>query len=161
MRIVVCSYCFVFFFFKQKTAYEMRISDWSSDVCSSDLFDPHGQRPAVGLDIGEDRRHSSRESLAGKGGQRCLYWLTGFELARNGFRYGGVEPNGAKAINLRQRLARRHRHAGTHAERFDDTAGWSRHGDDIVRPSAAFNCGDGDRKSTRLNSSHQCAPRMP
>src|SRR3546814_10634541 len=29
-------YCYVFFF-KQKTAYEMRISDWSSDVCSSDL----------------------------------------------------------------------------------------------------------------------------
>src|SRR3546814_15672619 len=28
-----------FFFFKQKTAYEMRISDWSSDVCSSDLLD--------------------------------------------------------------------------------------------------------------------------
>src|SRR3546814_2447480 len=27
------------FFFKQKTAYEMRISDWSSDVCSSDLYD--------------------------------------------------------------------------------------------------------------------------
>src|SRR3546814_3704557 len=27
-----------FFFFKQKTAYEMRISDWSSDVCSSDLI---------------------------------------------------------------------------------------------------------------------------
>src|SRR3546814_12141723 len=31
------SCCFLFFFFKQKTAYEMRISDWSSDVCSSDL----------------------------------------------------------------------------------------------------------------------------
>src|SRR3546814_9369940 len=30
-------YVFCFFFFKQKTAYEMRISDWSSDVCSSDL----------------------------------------------------------------------------------------------------------------------------
>src|SRR3546814_10333891 len=30
-------FCF-FFFFKQKTAYEMRISDWSSDVCSSDLM---------------------------------------------------------------------------------------------------------------------------
>src|SRR3546814_2073221 len=30
---------FCFFFFKQKTAYEMRISDWSSDVCSSDLLD--------------------------------------------------------------------------------------------------------------------------
>src|SRR3546814_1452295 len=36
-----CIFCFMmslfFFFFKQKTAYEMRISDWSSDVCSSDL----------------------------------------------------------------------------------------------------------------------------
>src|SRR3546814_7330676 len=31
------SLLFDFFFFKQKTAYEMRISDWSSDVCSSDL----------------------------------------------------------------------------------------------------------------------------
>src|SRR3546814_3410880 len=30
---------YVFFFFKQKTAYEMRISDWSSDVCSSDLIE--------------------------------------------------------------------------------------------------------------------------
>src|SRR3546814_3892515 len=36
---VVCTIVFniSFFFFKQKTAYEMRISDWSSDVCSSDL----------------------------------------------------------------------------------------------------------------------------
>src|SRR3546814_17788053 len=34
---MTCSYLYVFFFFKQKTAYEMRISDWSSDVCSSDL----------------------------------------------------------------------------------------------------------------------------
>src|SRR3546814_2199515 len=33
----ICSLIFLFFFFKQKTAYEMRISDWSSDVCSSDL----------------------------------------------------------------------------------------------------------------------------
>src|SRR3546814_1284731 len=39
-----------FFFFKQKTAYEMRISDWSSDVCSSDLPDEGGQalRPRSG-----------------------------------------------------------------------------------------------------------------
>src|SRR3546814_4677637 len=35
-----------FFFFKQKTAYEMRISDWSSDVCSSDLTES-GFRDAV------------------------------------------------------------------------------------------------------------------
>src|SRR3546814_10880973 len=35
----VCFSLYCFFFFKQKTAYEMRISDWSSDVCSSDLAD--------------------------------------------------------------------------------------------------------------------------
>src|SRR3546814_9133504 len=41
--VLLCrDYFFLFFFFKQKTAYEMRISDWSSDVCSSDL--PHGTR---------------------------------------------------------------------------------------------------------------------
>src|SRR3546814_15122992 len=34
----------MFFFFKQKTAYEMRISDWSSDVCSSDLNAPIGSQ---------------------------------------------------------------------------------------------------------------------
>src|SRR3546814_9368378 len=37
MCLCVLVVCFVFLFFKQKTAYEMRISDWSSDVCSSDL----------------------------------------------------------------------------------------------------------------------------
>src|SRR3546814_10837570 len=52
--------CFMCFFFKQKTAYEMRISDWSSDVCSSDLimeaqmkqrgFDPEGTRLPIKLD---------------------------------------------------------------------------------------------------------------
>src|SRR3546814_7660157 len=35
----------MFFFFKQKTAYEMRISDWSSDVCSSDLVVLEEKRP--------------------------------------------------------------------------------------------------------------------
>src|SRR3546814_3555762 len=39
---------FVFFFFKQKTAYDMRISDWSSDVCSSDL-ELHAAFAGVGV----------------------------------------------------------------------------------------------------------------
>src|SRR3546814_1144084 len=42
---------FIFFFFKQKTAYEMRISDWSSDVCSSDL---EGRARAT---VSQDRLH--------------------------------------------------------------------------------------------------------
>src|SRR3546814_8415345 len=36
--VLVLIFIFCVFFFKQKTAYEMRISDWSSDVCSSDLI---------------------------------------------------------------------------------------------------------------------------
>src|SRR3546814_3539595 len=47
--------CF-FFFFKQKTAYEMRISDWSSDVCSSDL--------------GRSRLDLGPLALVDRGGQR-------------------------------------------------------------------------------------------
>src|SRR3546814_9183778 len=41
---MISSLCAIllFFFFKQKTAYEMRISDWSSDVCSSDLIGSTG-----------------------------------------------------------------------------------------------------------------------
>src|SRR3546814_5335562 len=45
-----------FFFFKQKTAYEMRISDWSSDVCSSDLDTVLG--PSLGFEF---LRHSGIE----------------------------------------------------------------------------------------------------
>src|SRR3546814_7692387 len=54
-----------FFFFKQKTAYEMRISDWSTDVCSSDLpivldrrpfdRDLHADMHIVGIDAGNVR----------------------------------------------------------------------------------------------------------
>src|SRR3546814_20373172 len=41
MDFVAVESCLCFCFFKQKTAYEMRISDWSSDVCSSDLARVH------------------------------------------------------------------------------------------------------------------------
>src|SRR3546814_6411580 len=37
MNLYIVSCFYIIFFFKQKTAYDMRISDWSSDVCSSDL----------------------------------------------------------------------------------------------------------------------------
>src|SRR3546814_10503626 len=50
---------FIFFFFKQKTAYDMRISDWSSDVCSSDLLDV-GDLLVRDQDVGvlENRLHA-------------------------------------------------------------------------------------------------------
>src|SRR3546814_2898858 len=44
---------YLFFFFKQKTAYEMRISDWSSDVCSSDLVRRReGEQLPVAIELG-------------------------------------------------------------------------------------------------------------
>src|SRR3546814_11472593 len=52
-------YIFFIFFFKQKTAYEMRISDWSSDVCSSDL------RSRLSETEGAAARRSIRFTLPG------------------------------------------------------------------------------------------------
>src|SRR3546814_12491023 len=51
----------MFFFFKQKTAYEMRISDWSSDVCSSDLAEDRIE-PDGTIDAGHDE-HSFEHRL--------------------------------------------------------------------------------------------------
>src|SRR3546814_3247711 len=86
--LVICSFidC-CFFFFKQKTAYEMRISDWSSDVCSSDLRDhlePHGWGlPAdeegvadrrCALELGEDSRRDAEvdRSEERRVGKECV-----------------------------------------------------------------------------------------
>src|SRR3546814_7029859 len=59
-----CVRVFVFFF-KQKTAYEMRISDWSSDVCSSDLVDRN--EPTVILTVRTEtvRRHPGQIAFPG------------------------------------------------------------------------------------------------
>src|SRR3546814_5220009 len=58
--LVYC--CFIFFVFKQKTAYEMRISDWSSDVCSSDL---RCRRPAMARRQAGQRLHRKAQTVAG------------------------------------------------------------------------------------------------
>src|SRR3546814_10987761 len=57
----------LFFFFKQKTAYEMRISDWSSDVCSSDLS-PSGRRISAACAISP--REAARRGWKRTGGRR-------------------------------------------------------------------------------------------
>src|SRR3546814_9903105 len=114
----MCFYIFrvfilFFFFVKQKTAYEMRISDWSSDVCSSDLTGievnlqfPYGtvsgyievrKRPTDGLNV---------MFLVDKGQILCRSYSDGHVSVK-----------------------------------FDD------------QPIKRYAC-DGDRKSTRLNSSH-------
>src|SRR3546814_8174413 len=69
MIMLCCDLSFVcFFFFKQKTAYDMRISDWSSDVCSSDLF-RHGGIAGLqhlGIKLGGDRLDIRRGQPAGE-----------------------------------------------------------------------------------------------
>src|SRR3546814_8656773 len=52
----------IFFFFKQNTAYEMRISDWSSDVCSSDLLVIEVMPKSVWMDLCECRIHCTHSS---------------------------------------------------------------------------------------------------
>src|SRR3546814_15119563 len=71
-------YCF--FFFKQKTAYEMRISDWSSDVCSSDLYRCQIFNAVCGRDCLSDRRRNEtlhhllrRTRIAGIDYNRCAF----------------------------------------------------------------------------------------
>src|SRR3546814_7327441 len=65
--LMLCVMCFCFiFFFKQKTAYEMRISDWSSDVCSSDLW-CRSEQVEIERDAarsGFDDVHCDRRALA-------------------------------------------------------------------------------------------------
>src|SRR3546814_1494357 len=67
--LCACLFVFMFFFFKQKTAYEMRISDWSSDVCSSDLL-----RSPFGLFLfgaGEQHIDSQRDENACRKNDQC------------------------------------------------------------------------------------------
>src|SRR3546814_1868801 len=75
-----------FFFFKQKTEYEMRISDWSSDVCSSDLiarlrrvFDLAADPVAIAADLGADAVLAPL--VAARPGLRVPGAWDGFELA--------------------------------------------------------------------------------
>src|SRR3546814_2419420 len=70
----------VFFFFKQKTAYEMRISDWSSDVCSSDL----DAEVDVGA-VGQFLRGAARHFIAIPG-----HYLPSWRMVRCSMRFSGV-----------------------------------------------------------------------
>src|SRR3546814_3382128 len=62
--MIVLLGCEIFFFLKQKTAYDMRISDWSSDVCSSDL-EEQARRPGPADRRDPRRGHQQRLPVAG------------------------------------------------------------------------------------------------
>src|SRR3546814_5144866 len=79
--------CYSLFFFKQKTTYEMRISDWSSDVCSSDL---------EGIGISAQRGSDYHTRLPGYAAQRdCVgQHFPGYKIGRKGGQCGAVERSG-------------------------------------------------------------------
>src|SRR3546814_10534975 len=81
----------LFFFFKQKTAYEMRISDWSSDVCSSDLGDGAARRiggSAERVDIGDG---AGERDLGYVADETLELFVLGDEIGRSEERRVGKE----------------------------------------------------------------------
>src|SRR3546814_4293074 len=121
---VLCYLSLYVFFFKQKTAYEMRISDWSSDVCSSDL---HGQIPAQRIRPCISLALQGRAAGRGMAGQPLICRGEARVDARERAAVGLIQPGGRGV-----------------AARFGQCEQVLVH-----RPKP-----DGERKSTRLNSSH-------
>src|SRR3546814_9045591 len=123
----MCFVSVVFFFFKQKTAYDMRISDWSSDVCSSDLS-------IAGLSLILLLSSAGRGSAA----PELIVNESAFACHHHG-----------KQLMLSCPMPRQAYHKeGVGAGRFfcDQS---------FLPPSAEISTWwDRDRKSTRLNSSH-------
>src|SRR3546814_5616599 len=117
----------LFFVFKQKTAYEMRISDWSSDVCSSDLLNCWG-RVTMNAD------------------ELTLYELAG---ADSRLRFS------PHCWKVRMALAHKGVEARLISWRFSESEAIAFSNQRLVTILVQ------DRKSTRLNSSHYCATRMP
>src|SRR3546814_1012069 len=127
-----------FFFFKQKTAYEMRISDWSSDVCSSDLHDHDRQRSPYDRDHregDEDDRHAEPDT----------------------------DDKADDQVDFAAEVAGRNSQRGAESARDEDDA----EGGDERYPTTVHDPGEivatqavgaqgvpQDRQSTRLNSSH-------
>src|SRR3546814_3104286 len=139
-------YCLFVFFFQQKTAYGVRISDWSSDVCSSDLvafrrgrglfhFGGHVLRLLVLPQPKETRvAHRSARGEFGEGDFGDEFGFQPMDLARGDL--VDLERRGL-AFELRESLREVGEAAGVEA------------GADVALVDERI-----DRKSTRLNSSH-------
>src|SRR3546814_3135471 len=124
---------FVFFFFKQKTAYVMRISDWSSDVCSSDLAGLY----VFGLDgrklqfLPDGLLNNVDLRIATVGGREQVI-LGASDRGRMGIALYIFDPASTNPANV--------------------VRPWGFIRSDVAEPYGF--CMGRDRKSTRLNSSH-------
>src|SRR3546814_7796859 len=146
-----CDYCGVFVFFvKQKTAYEMRMSDWSSDVCSSDLDDAVIAPAPPDFARGEFHRiiDQPANGAVGHAGQRLIGLCRLYRLFRSvdmrhprapGRHRQRPDPRIAKQVQRLRTLADPLAHPRPlrgHVGEEGEVTKWR------------------DRKSTRLNSSH-------
>src|SRR3546814_3545398 len=141
---MMCWCVYVFFLCKQKTAYEMRISDGSSDVCSSDLSRGNGK--------GCRRLHRRNERADGPTqqpeGSSVMAILTGLmRLGRDAeLKYtagGDAIANLALAYNYGKK------ENGKQPSQWVDAALFGKRAESLAQYLTK-----GDRKSTRLNSSH-------
>src|SRR3546814_2897129 len=132
----------VFFFFKQKTAYEMRISDWSSDVCSSDL------RPGIVHRIDKDTSGLLVVAKTDKAHEGLATQFAAHSIDRRYYAIvsgrpsplsGSVNAWIGRSSHDRKKMAAQHEGRGKHA---------------ITHYAVREILNDADRKSRRMNSSH-------
>src|SRR3546814_534214 len=155
------SYMMFFFFFKQKTAYEMRIIDWSSDVCSSDLRIRSRLSPADAGNVPRGWRSASRRRacLPPYDDAHARSFRGGRDVGSGVVRERGDGRNrDASAGGWRTSDARR---GGLSVGRFTGrrrtVSAHSEHGCDAIErrlEAVKLTAEVVDRKSTRLNSSH-------
>src|SRR3546814_9188242 len=117
-------YVWFFFFFKQKTAYELLLSDWSSDVCSSDLAD-QVERQVARFDRVEIERRGVQDQFAARKGPAPALDANAIVAQQSKFDRPAGHRNTGIDLGHRRDLRRR----GAQVDQID-------------------------RKSTRLNSSH-------
>src|SRR3546814_6286534 len=134
--VVVSHGIFVFFFFKQKTAYEMRISDWSSDVCSSDLVVDDITLTSLTSYVDSDHH----QGIEGDG-----TYLQILDVNRND---GSI-----KSLNQELRLANDARSSFRWVVGANYEHSRVREDDEVNYADTTYSYVN-DRKSTRLNSSH-------
>src|SRR3546814_7065920 len=138
--MVVVVYCF--FFFKQMTAYEVRISDWSSDVCSSDLFDRLWRAPDRG-----DELRQSQESAATR---RCRGTGRDAARARGRHLYRPRPQPLRRRARARDRTHRRTRRSEEHTSELQS----------LMRISYAVFCLTKKIRNTEKYTHHHTAPPL-